>query len=243
LTASAIRDADNGTVIEGTTNLPSNTKLGVELTARERATAQDSEVYVDSGKFRSAAFRKGTTPLPPGKQKVRIFTFFNTIWQSESVLKVVGKGGSNLKPSTIIHSEDAQLLDGDKILDYTVELIVPPLASAAANGKVASQPESTLNDKAIEMVKKAVLVVDGSRSSETVEDGVRFYFKSPGIGMGNGWSAAPAGKDTYNVILDFINTVGGKEQHDRAMWDVNVITKKVLYRNKNAKNFSWIPNY
>jgi hypothetical protein len=51
--------------------------------------------------------------------------------------------------------------------------------------------------------------------------------------------------DDYTLrrgALDFVNTVGGKEQHDTAMWDVNVVTKKVLYRNKNAKYFSWIPS-
>ena len=91
------------------------------------------------------------------------------------------------------------------------------------------------------MVKKAVLTVDGSRSSETVEGGALFYFKAPGTRMGNGWSATPISEDTYNVSLDFINTVGNKEQHDSALWEVNLATKKVLYRNKYAKGFSWIP--
>jgi hypothetical protein len=242
-----MRDADNGTVIEGTTNLPSGTKLGVELMRGEAPWGQDFKVYVDSGKFRSAAFRNGTSPLPPGKQKIHIFTYFNTSWQSESVLNLVGKGGANLKPSAVVLVEDAQLLDSDKVLRYTVELVVPPLAGAPTNSKVVSQPESTSNNKAIEMVKKAVLVVDGRRSAMNVEDGIRYFFDYAGgnrvIRIGNGWSATPTGKDTYNVVLDFIQIVGGNERHDTAMWEVNVVTKEVLYRNKYAKYFSYIPNY
>jgi hypothetical protein len=241
LTASAVRDASDGTVIEGTTNLPPDTKLGIELMTGNRVTAQDYKVLVAVGKFRSAGFRKGASPLPPGRQKVHILTYFNAIWQPESVLTLVGQGGSNLKPSEVVHSEDAQLIDGDKVLDYTVDLIVPPLAIASSKSTAAAQAQSAPGDKAIMLVKNAVLVVDGSRSSETIENGVRFYFKLPGLRMGNGWGATSAGKDRFNVALDFINTVGAKEQHDSALWEVNVVTKKVLYRNKYAKGFSWIP--
>jgi hypothetical protein len=242
LTASAVRDANNGTVIEGTTNLPDETKIGVELINGDGTMAQDFEVFVASGKFRSAGFRRGASPLPPGKQKVKIFTYFNSNWQSESVLKLAGESGSNLKSSVLIHSEDAQLTDGDKVLDYVAELIVPPLAAASSQGTSATQPQSTESDKAIALVKKAVLTVDGSQSSETVEGGVRYYFSvGPGIRMGNGWSATSTSKDAFNVALDFINTVGTKEEHDSAIWEANLATKKVLYRNKNAKGFSWIP--
>ena len=57
LTASAVRDASGGTVIEGTTNLPDGTKLGVELMNGTRTAAQDFSVFVASGVFHSAGFR------------------------------------------------------------------------------------------------------------------------------------------------------------------------------------------
>ena len=239
LTASAVRDLDNGTVIEGSTNLPSNTKLGVEMMTGGRTTAQDFKVLVNSGRFRSAGFRKGVAPLPSGKQTVHIFTHFNSHWQNEAVLGQVGKGGANLKLSPVIHSEDAQLADGEKILDYTVELVIPPVGKSGAK----SEAGSSARDKAIESVKKAVLIVDGSRSSETVEGGTKFYFGDSGIRMGTGWSATETGNNTFTVALDFINKVGGTDQHDTAIWEVNTVTRKVLYRNKYAKNFSWIPSY
>jgi hypothetical protein len=242
LTASAVRDASGGTVIEGTTNLPDESKLGLELMIGNRTTAQDFDVFVVSGKFHSARFERGASPLPAGKQKVHIFTYFNTNWQSESVLKLVGTGGGNLKPSEVIRSEDPQLIDGDKDLQYTIDLTTPPLANTPSNSATASQSQSMPSDKAIALVKNAILVVDGSRSSETVEGGIRYYFSAgPSIRMGNGWSATLTAKDSFTVVLDFVNTVGTTEQHDVAIWEANLVTKKVLYRNKNAKGFSWIP--
>src|SRR5215470_7634036 len=70
LTAAAVRDASGGTVVEGSTNLPDETKIGIELMNGTRTVAQDFSVFVASGKFRSAGFRKGASPLPPGKQRV-----------------------------------------------------------------------------------------------------------------------------------------------------------------------------
>jgi hypothetical protein len=53
-------------------------------------------------------------------------------------------------------------------------------------------------------------------------DGARFDFKAPGVRMGNGWSAALTGPNTYNVVLDFITIVGTTEQHEqrygKSMW-------------------------
>lgn len=241
LTATASRDESDGTVISGTINLPDGIKLGVELVNGGRETAQDFNVFVASGRFRSAGFRKGASPLPYGKQRVHIFTYFTNLWQSPAVLSLVGSGGSKLKASAVVHSEDAQLVDGDNVLDYVADLIVPPLGSA--HSKIDKPPASTSAETtAIETVKKAVLVVDGSRSSMNVEDGAHFYFTAPGNRMGDGWSATQISDKTYNVFLDFINSDGrGKEWHDKAMWEINLATGTVLYRNKYAKGFSWIP--
>lgn len=77
-------------MLQGTTNLPEGTKLGVELMKGDMGGAQDFKIFVASGAFHSAAFRNGASPLPPGKQKVHVFTFFNKNWQSEANLKVIG---------------------------------------------------------------------------------------------------------------------------------------------------------
>jgi hypothetical protein len=241
LTATASRDGSGGTVISGTTNLPDGAKLGVELMNGERATAQDFNVFVASGKFHSAGFRRAASPLPAGKQKVHIFTYFTSLWQTPTVLSLVGKGGSKLKTSALIHSEDTQLVDGDNVLDFTSDLVIPTLGSVHPEILTPAASQSA-ESQAIEIVKKAVLVVDGSRSSMNVEDGAHFYFTAPGNRMGDGWSAMPIADNAYSVFLDFVNSDGkGKEWHERATWEVNLTTRKVLYRNKSAKAFSWIP--
>jgi len=79
-----------------------------------------------------------------------------------------------------------------------------------------------------------------------VEEGSQFYFSTPGIRMGHGWTATKTANGTFNVILDFIDTEDlpnrrTQESHQQAMWEVNLVTQKVLYRNKYAKSFSWIP--
>jgi hypothetical protein len=244
LTASASRDETDGTVISGTTNLPNGTKLGVELMSKGRATSQDFDVIVAAGNFRSAPFRKGTSPISPGRRRLHIFTYFTNLWQSPTVLNLVGNGGSKLKASGLVRAEDAQLIDADKVLDYAANVIIPPLGSGATQTAAPTQSSAEARQaKAIEIVKKAVLVVDGDRSSMNVEDGVLYYFGFPGIRMGTGWSATQTADNTFNVVLDAINSDGkGKEWHEKAIWEVNVVTKKVLYRTKMAKAFSWIPD-
>lgn len=227
--------------MQGTTNLPDGTKLGVEVLDEARTAAQDFNIFVDSGNFHSAGFRKGTLPLPPGKHRFHILSHFNSNWQTEAILNEVGKGGSKLRALGVIRSGDTQLIDADKFLDYTVDLIVPPFLTPSPQKGMTPSPHATEADQAIAVVKSSVLVVDGRRSSETVESGALFYFKAPGIRMGNGWSAKPIGQNSYRVSLDFISVVKGTEQHDSALWDVNLGTKNVLYRNKAAKWFSWIP--
>jgi len=73
-----------------------------------------------------------------------------------------------------------------------------------------------------------------------VADGFQF-FCSPGTGVkaGDGWSAIWTGDGTVDVLLDFVN---GNLGHQKAIWEVNLVTKGVRYRNKNAKYFSWIPD-
>lgn len=280
LTAAAIRNSKDGTVITGTTNLPDGTKLGIELIPKGKLEVapmlveDDLDVFVNSGEFHSRSFSAATykeynaaldsavkagtiteaeatrvrkkeveeAPLPPGKQKVRIFTYFTKMWQTQEILDIVGEGGSKLKSSAIIRLEDAQLIDSDKVLDYTADLVIPPLVNTPAKVEQKSS-DSTAESKAIKTVKNAVLIVNGSRSSMNVNDGFEWYCSlGMGTSVGDGWSAKKIGNDTYRVSLDFLNKVAGNWQHDKAIWDVNLRTKKVLYRNMYSKGFSWIPS-
>lgn len=102
----------------------------------------------------------------------------------------------------------------------------------------ATASELTKSERAIELVKKAVLVVDSSRSLMTVEDRFAFYRKDPEIRLGTGRSAAQSDGNTFLVTLSFVN---GKIGEAHAIWSVDLSTKKVKYVNKAAKAFSWIP--
>jgi hypothetical protein len=117
------------------------------------------------------------------------------------------------------------------VLEYVADMAVPPLWALA--------PEAL----AIATVRNATLVVDGKRSSETVDGGAKYFLTLPGSNQptfGNGWSATRNTDGTYNVDLDFIHVVSGTKQHDHAIWQVKLDTKGVLYRTQNAKIFSYV---
>lgn len=233
LTVSVVRDANNGSVIEGTTNLPSGTKIGVELRGDGGYFAQDFAIYVIAGQFKSSSFRNRAVPLAAGQHQVHVLSYFNAVWQTNAVLKVVGQDGRNLATSSVIHLEDAQLIDSPRVLDYVADIPIPALQALI--------PEAL----AIATVRNATLVVDGRRSSETVEAGVTFFLTLPGQNQatfGNGWSAILNSDGSYSVALDFINVVNGTKQHEQAIWQVKLDTREVLYRNQNAKMFSYVPS-
>jgi hypothetical protein len=223
----AVRAANNDVVIQGSTNLPDGTKIGVELVNNRRYPVQDWNVLVASGNFRSAGLRVGTSPLARGKQKIHILSVFNPNWQSEDILSLVGANGTKLNASEVIRSQDPQMIDSNKSLDYTLSLSIPPVIGAA--------PQK--NDP-IQIVKNTTLTVDGKHSRFNVDDEVRQYLDtSDDLRMGSGWSATPVGRNKYNVVLDFINK-SGNTRHHSAIWEVDSKTKQVFYRNRNAKVIS-----
>ena len=94
--------------------------------------------------------------------------------------------------------------------------------------------------QAVALVKKAVLTVNGSRSAATVEETIADFESVPGLRPAAGWSAEPGKSGEYMVSYSFINGSRGEE---RAIWSANLSTGKVKYINKNAKYFSWSPDY
>lgn len=146
----------------------------------------------------------------------------------------MGKDGARLPVGRFIKLDDPNLIDSDKLLEYTASIDFPPLVKAPPS---PPSPKQTEAERAISLVKKAILVVDGSRSSETVEEGISFHTKMGGIYMGNGWSARPTDTGEYIVVFSFRDGTGLTD----AIWTADLRSGKVQYRNKNAKAFSWIP--
>jgi len=250
LEPAAERGPEDRIFITGHTNLPDGLRIGVEVgLGKYRMTddflkipwkagliAQDYQVVISDGKFRSAGLRPEQAPIPAGKYHVHFLAHFNEAWQTPEILAIAGRGGRNLL-GPLFKLEEPDVIDSDKVLDYVVTLEFPNASDPTKEARTIPS-ESSKEQLAIELVKKAVLVVDGSRSSMTVEDGFSFFRKDPEIRLGSGWSATPSEGNTFLVSLSFIN---GKAGEDRATWSADLSARKVKYINKAAKAFSWIP--
>jgi hypothetical protein len=235
----AERGAEGQIVVTGHTNLPDGMKIGVEVgLGKYRMTddflkipwktgllAQDLQIVISGGRFRSVGLRSGQTHIPAGKYHVHFLAHFNGAWQTPEILAIAGRGGGNFH-GPLFKLEEPDVIDSDKMLDYVATLDVP------------NTPDPSKEQAAVELVKNATLVVDGSRSSMTVADGFSFYTKDPEIRVGSGWSAHQSEGNTFLVSLSFID---GKVGEDHAVWSVDLSSRKVKYVNKAAKAFSWIP--
>lgn len=78
-----------GTVFYGETNLPDGTKLGINLEKNGRNCGQDFKIFVSGGEFNSAPFTSHGYPLS-GTYNVELFTVFNKLWQTKSILVLLG---------------------------------------------------------------------------------------------------------------------------------------------------------
>lgn len=244
---------DNGqVVISGTTNLPDNLKMWVEVEqgrlplGAPKAVASDNNVVVTDGKFttvplwlevpntrfskqgwpKSVDVRVRQKPFPAGQYKVHFESYFNGAWQTPSVLAALRNAeGKNLK-GQILKATDSDVTDSPKTVDYRQVLSFG-----------TPSPEAV----AISLVRAAVLTVPGEgRSAGDIQANIDLYLVAPGMRLGKGWSAKAKGQSLFEVSYDFINGDEGKQQ---AIWTANVSTGNVKYVNENAKTFSWTPNY
>lgn len=227
---SAERGPSGEVYIVGSTNLPEWTKLGAEVTEPGGGEAQDYDIFVSSGRFRSTGFTNDNRPIPSGKRKVHVLAYFNGAWQTSDILRLVGEGGTKLN-GPVIKPQDPDVIDSDKLLDVTKVLVIPPIAGAA-------NQHSTADENAIDFVKRSTLTVDGSRSASNIGDTVEFFMYKNGVRPGNGWSLRPGDGGKVLVSYDFIDGADGQQQ---AVWELDPKTHNVRYVNKRAKLMSWLP--
>jgi hypothetical protein len=181
-------------------------------------------------------------PFPPGRKQIHYeadfmgtsATNFNAYVQRPEVQKVVGEGGRNLK-GEMFKETDPDIVDSDRVLDYSQTVQFPPL---------------TLEAEAINLVKRAVLTNPGfGRSSTDVDQSVQYNVKTTALlaktpnfhWEGKGWSARLTGDRTYAVSFDSITD--DEEGEHQAVWSANLATRQVKYVNKAAKDLSWVPGY
>jgi hypothetical protein len=218
----AERGPEGEIYISGTTNFPEGMKMWVVLGPKKA----QQDAFVRGGTFRSGPLYEGA-PVPiAGSQPLEITAYFSGTWQNKTVLAALGDGGKNLQ-GKLFRKTDPDVADSDKILDAKFTVALPPVA-----------PETN----AVNIVRRAILVVPGNgRSATDIEENLKLLTQ-PGAGLrpGKGWSATRAGKNVYNVSYDFIDGASGEKQ---AIWSVNTATRQVKYVNQAAKIFSWTPNY
>jgi hypothetical protein len=139
-------------------------------------------------------------------------------------LRIFGEGGKRLN-GAIVKLTDPDVIDSDKMIDVMRVVVFPPVSEAT---------------NAILLVKKAILTVDGRRSSTDIETTIALFEKDPEIRPSSGWRARKNGASVYLVTYGFIDGASGNKS---AIWEVDAKSRKVRYINMAAKTFSWMPNY
>jgi hypothetical protein len=252
LDAHASRTDDGRIVISGTTNLPDGIKIWVEVEdgrlplGAAKVVASDDTVIVRNGQFASAPLwlsvpntrftRKGwpkgiqvndrLKPFPEGKFKVHFESYLNSAWQTRDVLTALGGEDGKKLSGPILKETDPDIIDSPRIVDYLLTLPFPPISAEA---------------KAINLVRAAILTVpDEGRSAGDIQANIDLYMSSPGLRAGTEWTAKAKSATVFEVSYDFINGGLGETQ---AIWTANIASGEVKYLNKDAKMFSWTPDY
>lgn len=231
---SAHRNSGGGITLIGSSNLPEGMRLDAELLApNDHIQGQTSMTLRADGTFSSEEFTNEGKPWPTGKHKVHVYAYFNSAWQTASILEIAGNGGTKLK-GKVIEKQDSDVIDSDNTVSLVKMIDFP---SAAAEAAVPKAPRSKEED-AIEHVKRAVLTVDGQRSATDLEANVTLFMQAPKTNPIGGWSAKKSDDGRYLVSFDFRDGDDGEQQ---AIWEFDPATHRVRYVNKRAKIMSWTP--
>lgn len=112
---------DGKVFINGVTNLPKGTKVGVKVSSvTDNYSAQDYKLYVNnSGLFQSAGFTKLGGPLV-GNYNVEVISYINKFWQNKDILiKLTKFEGSGIQGDKIL-VEYSMLVDAVKSVNYSI---------------------------------------------------------------------------------------------------------------------------
>lgn len=227
----AHRDANDGLVLVGTTNLPEGTRLmaGLSRSGDPRLLGQ-VKFGVLNGMFVAGPFTNKGHPHPHGWYDAEIISYFNQAWQQPlAALSLAGADGRNLI-GRLVEPTDKDIDDPEFRVRAIFECVAPPLSSHTA-------PSQSEISATVEIVQNAVLTVDGRRSAGPVHQVVDYFLSSPGITPRDGWSCDRQSNGLIRVVYSFWD--GAKPS--LAEWLVLLETGEVRYRNHFAKWFSWMP--
>jgi hypothetical protein len=224
------RDAGDGLLVAGKTNLPDGTRLIVSVgPAASPNRYGQSKTTVSGGMLVCGPFTQGGEPHTQAWFRVRLISHFSQPWQQpKPVLDVVGRDGMKLA-GRFVQDLHPELSGSERIVDAAFEVVAPPLGE---------QPRPAAADvaRAIALVQAAVLAVDGSVSAEPVVEVVRVFMEYPGLREREGWSGRPLPDATVLVKYSYWNGTEPAEAH----WRVALPTGEVRYENKLGKFLSWL---
>jgi len=100
----------------GTTNLPTGTKLGIDVTDNRGYKAQD-QVIVINNRFKSIGFSHKGSKLK-GKYNVRLFTYFSKFWQKKPILKTLDEYEGSL-----IKVDESEGFGKQRMIDLNKQIV------------------------------------------------------------------------------------------------------------------------
>lgn len=227
------RQPDDALVGVGTTNLPSGTKVWVQL--RDTKTGRylgTSKVEVFDRHFISEGLPFNGDPLSQDWYSVTVLAYFNGPWQQRpAVIEITGTEGANLV-GPFAEPIDPDVDDSHIRLNATFECLAPPF--------LGTKP---LDDQqlraAIEVLKRSVLHARGrdEPSAEPVGEVVRFFIDPKcNLTEKDGWTASEVAPGVVEARYSFWNG----ERPDDAIWHIIPSCESVRYRNRHAKWLSWL---
>lgn len=226
------RDAADGLLVVGETNLPEGTRLMCDLhLAGSPALSGQAKGSVFSRRILFGPFTHKGEPWTQRWYRVRVHAQFRGPWrQPASVLDVIGSGGMNLA-GQLAQPLDPDVDETDHAVQGEFECPAPPLR----NELVLSEDEIS---GAIELLRNTVLPVsDAPPSSATVGEAVAVYMQAPGLRERAGWDAKLLAPGLVEVSYSYWDG----EKPATALWSVLPRAKEFRYRNRAAKTISWIP--
>jgi len=228
------RGARDELVAVGTTNLPSGTKIWVQLhPGRDGRSLGTSKTSVFGRFFASEGFTSGGKPHPQDWYSVEVLAYFNGPWrQPEGVLAVVGRDGASLV-GPFAELIDPDVEDSDTRLTARFECVAPPPTGTDE----LTQDEL---DAAVALLKSSTIETPGKQPSDgTVEETVQWFMGAPGLKPDAGWSAREVAPGVVEVGFSFFDG----DRPSVAIWHVLPSAETVRYRNRHAKSMSWLAPY
>ncbi|MDR3599551.1 MAG: caspase family protein [Desulfosporosinus sp.] len=113
--------SENGCVISGRTNLPTNTQLMIKLQNSNLQYSAQSKAHVQSGIFNSEQFTMNKAPLPSGDYKILISTPIASVQPKEVQLHVGVKGCNLMGPYVSTNIIDGKTVEFQKVITIKFE--------------------------------------------------------------------------------------------------------------------------